>query len=50
MADPRSAEIEGEPIPIGDSPLGMDFGAGSLWVTNYETGTVTVYSPRGATG
>lgn len=45
--DPGSGEIEGEPVPIGDSPLGMDFGAGGLWVTNYETGTVTVYSPRG---
>jgi streptogramin lyase len=48
--DPRRAEIEGEPIPIGDSPLGMDFGAGSLWVTNYEAGSVTVYSPRGVPG
>lgn len=48
--NPRSFEIESEPIPIGDSPLGMDFGAGSLWVTNYETGTVTIYSPRGAAG
>jgi streptogramin lyase len=46
--DPGSIEIEGEPIPIGDSPLGMDFGARALWVTNYETGTVTVYSPSGA--
>jgi streptogramin lyase len=48
--DPGSGEIEGDPIPIGDSPLGMDFGAGALWVTNYDTGTLTVYSPSGATG
>ena len=43
--DPRTEELEGEPVPIGDSPLGMAFGAGGLWVTNYEAGTVTVYAP-----
>ncbi len=48
--DPASGELEGEPIAVGDSPLGMAFGAGGLWVTNYERGTVTVYAPDGATG
>jgi streptogramin lyase len=43
--DPRTEELEGEPVPVGDSPLGMAFGAGGLWVTNYESGSVTVYAP-----
>jgi streptogramin lyase len=29
------------PIPVGESPLGMVFGDGSLWVANYNSGTVT---------
>jgi DNA-binding beta-propeller fold protein YncE len=43
--DEPTGELVGEPIPVGDSPLGMAFGAGSLWVTNYEIGTVTVFTP-----
>ena len=43
--DPETSEADGEPIPVGESPLGMAFGARSLWVTNYNDGTVTAYTP-----
>lgn len=46
--DATTGEVVGEPIPVGDGPLGMAFGAGSLWVTNSENGTVTVFRPQGA--
>lgn len=45
QVDASSGEIVGEPIPIGESPVGIAFGAGALWVTNYQRGTVTTYAP-----
>jgi hypothetical protein len=27
------------------SPLGMAFGGGALWITNYDDGTVTRFEP-----
>jgi DNA-binding beta-propeller fold protein YncE len=48
--DPSSGEIVGSPIPVGQSPLGMAFGAGTLWVTNYELGMVTAYTPPPQSG
>lgn len=44
--DPETAEIQGEPIVAGQSPLGMAFGAKALWVANYDDGTVTRYQPE----
>jgi YVTN family beta-propeller protein len=46
--DPSSGELVGEPVPVGETPVGMAFGAGTLWVTNYELGMVTAYSPAPA--
>jgi len=43
--DPESAQIDGDPIPVGESPVGMAFGGGSLWVANYNDGTVSALSP-----
>ncbi len=43
--DPSTGQVADEPVPVGESPLGMDFGSGSLWVANYETGTVTAFTP-----
>lgn len=43
--DPATAEPAGEPIAGGPTPLGMAYGAGSLWITNLEAGTVTAYTP-----
>jgi streptogramin lyase len=43
--DPETAEVTGEPIAVGRNALGLAFGAGALWVTNYDDGTVTRYEP-----
>ncbi|MCC6223770.1 MAG: hypothetical protein IT201_09825 [Thermoleophilia bacterium] len=43
--DPRTEEIVGEPVELGQSPLGLAFGEGALWVANYESGTVTRHVP-----
>ena len=43
--DPNSSEVVGEPIPVGETPLGLAFGEDSLWVANYNDGTITQYLP-----
>ena len=43
--DPRTEEVVGEPVELGKGPLGMAFGAGTLWVANYESGTLTRHVP-----
>ena len=43
--DPETSEIVGDPVPVGENPLGMAFGFDSLWVANYSDGTVTSYTP-----
>lgn len=39
--DPATGEQIGDPITVGEGPGGIVFGAGSLWVTNTEEGTVS---------
>lgn len=43
--DPDTSDVAGAPIPVGEAPLGLAYGAGALWVTNYDDGTVTAYTP-----
>jgi len=43
--DPETNEVIGAPIPVGANPIGLAFGAGSLWVANYSDGTITSYTP-----
>jgi hypothetical protein len=38
--DPRTRRI-GHPLTVGQSPLRMAGGAGSLWVANFNDGTVS---------
>jgi len=45
QVDATTEEPVGDPIPIGETPVGLAFGSGALWVTNYEAGTVTTYAP-----
>ncbi len=45
QVDPASYEIGGEPIPTGEGALGIEWGAGSLWVANSSDGTLTRYTP-----
>ena len=43
--DPNTSEPVGDPIPVGENPLGLAFGEDTLWVANYSDGTVTAYTP-----
>jgi streptogramin lyase len=43
--DPNTSEPVGDPIPVGENPLGLAFGEGALWVANYSDGTVTAHMP-----
>ncbi len=43
--DPATGDVVDPPIPVGEGPLGLAFGLRSLWVTNYDDGSVTRYSP-----
>ena len=43
--DPASATVLDRTIEAGRNPTGMAVGAGSLWITNYDDGTVTRYQP-----
>ena len=43
--DPATGDVVDPPIPVGEGPRGLDFGLRSLWVTNYDDGSVTRYSP-----
>jgi len=43
--DPQTGEVVGEPIAVGRNPLGLAFGAGALWVANYDDGTITRAQP-----
>lgn len=41
--DPASATVSERLIEAGRNPTGMAVGAGALWITNYDDGTVTRY-------
>ena len=43
--DPQTGQVAPEALHAGRNPLGMAWGAGALWVTNYDDGTVTRYEP-----
>lgn len=43
--DPASGEVVDPPIPAGEGPRGLAFGFRTLWVTNYDDGSVTAYRP-----
>lgn len=43
--DAASATVLDRTIEAGRNPTGMAVGAGSLWITNYDDGTVTRYQP-----
>ena len=44
--DPVSAQIDGEPIPVGEAPLSAAAGAGDVWVANMFGDTVTRIDPE----
>jgi YVTN family beta-propeller protein len=43
--DPKKAEVVGDPIKVGDTPVGLAFGANSLWVSNNRSDDVTRIDP-----
>jgi len=43
--DPATDDVVAPPIPVGSGPLALAFGARKLWVTNYQDGSVSAYSP-----
>ncbi len=43
--DPETGAVVEPPIPVGEGPLGLAFGVKKLWVTNYQDGSVSAYSP-----
>jgi streptogramin lyase len=43
--NPENGQVEGPVLEDVGSPLGMAFGAGALWITNYDDGTVTRFEP-----
>lgn len=45
QVDPASYEVGGEPIPAGQGALGIEWGAGSLWIANSSDGTLSRYTP-----
>jgi DNA-binding beta-propeller fold protein YncE len=40
--------VVGRPIPVGRQPSGLAVGAGSVWVTDNNEGTVTRITPKPA--
>jgi virginiamycin B lyase len=44
--DPETAAVSEVPVEEGDSPIGLDFGARSLWIASSGDGTVVRYTPR----
>lgn len=43
--NPEDGQVRGPALEAVPSPLGMAFGAGALWITNYDDGTVTRFQP-----
>ena len=43
--NPEDGQVRGPALEAVPSPLGMAFGAGALWITNYDDGTVTRFRP-----
>jgi YVTN family beta-propeller protein len=43
--DPASYEVVGDPIPVGQGALGIEWGLGRLWVANSSDATVSKYTP-----
>ena len=43
--DERTGKIVGSAIPVGEEPLGIATGSGSVWVANHESNTVTRIQP-----
>ena len=44
--DPESGEVVGKPIRVGDRPLAVAVGEGSVWVFNSLAGTVSRIDPK----
>jgi serine/threonine-protein kinase len=43
--DPKAGKVVGSPIRVGKTPVGIAAGAGSVWVTNNASDTVTRIDP-----
>lgn len=43
--DPKTRQVGDTTVTVGESPLGMAFAGGALWVANYNDGTVTRLRP-----
>jgi DNA-binding beta-propeller fold protein YncE len=43
--NPKTAKVVGEPIRVGNTPVGIAAGARSLWVTNNRSDNVTRINP-----
>ena len=43
--DPAGGKVVGEPIAVGDDPIGIAVGAGAVWTANFRAGTVTRIQP-----
>jgi DNA-binding beta-propeller fold protein YncE len=43
--DPVGGKVVGEPIAVGDDPIGIAVGAGAVWTANFRAGTVTRIEP-----
>ena len=37
--------VAGEPIEVGEDPIGIAVGAGAVWTANFRAGTVTRIRP-----
>jgi hypothetical protein len=44
--NPEDGQVRGPALESVRSPLGMAFGAGALWITSYDEGTVTRFQPQ----
>jgi streptogramin lyase len=43
--DPKTAKVVGTPLRVGQTPVGLAFGDGSLWVSNNASDNVTRIDP-----
>ena len=40
-----AGKVAGEPIEVGEDPIGIAVGAGAVWTANFRAGTVTRIRP-----
>ncbi len=45
VINPETNEVVEPSVPVGEGPLSLAFGSKKLWVTNYQDGSVSAYSP-----